>query len=92
MTTPTASQLWASTSNYRREGGPGMPEGIKLDHHYAAVDGLHLDRPCWMNARYEDFDLNHAAAILGWHGLNFSSARGFTASSGTTTATPTRSR
>lgn len=66
---PTAQQLWDSTDNYRREGSCQMPKNFKLDHHYAAVGGLHLDRPCWMDTQYRDFDLSHAAAILRDHGL-----------------------
>lgn len=69
--TPTAQQLWDQTVNYRREGGPGMPDNFKLDHHYAAVGGFHLDRPCWMDTQYRDFDLSHAAAILRDHGLRW---------------------
>lgn len=69
-TTPTASQLWSSTSNFRREGGPGMPEDcdIKyLDHrHVWCVWSSEEDgNPNWNELQSIDL----ATAILGWHGL-----------------------
>ncbi len=56
--TPTAQQLWDQTDNYRREGGPGMPDGLKRPasphSHDAFVNTV--------------WNIDHAAAILRDHG------------------------
>jgi len=73
MTTPTASQLWASTSNYRRQGGPGMPDDIEIETESEIVwlyeDDTGLPPMYRGDGRKLMLSTQRAAAILGWHGL-----------------------
>ncbi len=70
MTTPSASQLWSSTSNYRREGGPEYPDEMEWDEELK-------DFTLWGGVPSEGIDstialqVDKTAAILGWHGLEF---------------------
>lgn len=60
MTIPTPYQLWASTNRFRDEGGPGMPSGMTVPPSVTSTTDT-----------FSNFYWNmaHATAILGWHGL-----------------------
>lgn len=74
----TAQELWDATEPYRREGGPGMGEGLRLGsdgwwriryltgEHKIDENGKYSQIDYWME---HDCPREHAEAILGWHGL-----------------------